>query len=150
MLPCVAVRCGVLQSRVKVENCSKPRSAYALCCLAVCCDVLQHAAVCCDVLQHAAVCCSMMHCAAVCGAKSYKNFNLRQSASHRRCVAVQCVAMCCGVVQCVAMCCSVVQCVAMCCSVVQCVAEGSCVLQYVAESYKNGVIHVCDMTHSYV
>jgi len=37
-----------------------------LCCVAVCCSVLQCVAVCCSVLQCVAVCCSVLQCVAVC------------------------------------------------------------------------------------
>ena len=75
-----------------------------MCCVAVCCSVLQCGAVCCSVVQCVAVCCSVLQCVAVC------------------CSVLQCAAVCCSVLQCAAVCCSVLQCVAVCYSVLQCVA----------------------------
>jgi len=82
-------------------NCT---SYIELCCVAVCCSVLQCVAVRCSALQCVAVCCSVLQCVAVC------------------CSVLQCVAVHYSVLQCVAVCCSVLQCVAVRCSVLQCVA----------------------------
>jgi len=108
-----------------------------------------------------AVCCSVLQCVAVC------------------CSVLQCSAVCCSVLQCVAVCCSVLQCVAVCCIALHCVAVRGSVLQCVAVRYRvcrkpcptlgcfflgttrtnpsasvlicvTCLIHMCDMSHSYV
>ena len=89
----------------------KDRGCHRLCCVAVCCSVLQCVAVIATQVRpeqgfcgwrlwspaDGHMCCSVVCC------------NVLQ------CFVLQCVAVCCNVLQCVAVCCSVLQCVAVCC-----------------------------------
>ena len=43
----------------------KPHDRRSLCCVAVCCSVLQCVAMCCSVLQRVAACCSVLQCVAM-------------------------------------------------------------------------------------
>jgi len=72
-----------------------------VCCVALCCSVLQRVAVWCCVLLRVAACCS----------------NLQWSFAFSTHSMPPWVRVCCNVLQCVAVCCNVLQCVAMCCSV---------------------------------
>jgi len=108
---------------------------------------LQCVAVCCSVLQCVAVCFSVFQCVAVC------------------CSVLQYAAMCCSVLQCAAVCCSMLQCVAVCCSVLS--VFGVWFLAFLTKNKSpvwhslsrvwhdsficvTWLIHMCDMTHSYV
>jgi len=71
---------------------------------------------------------------------------------------LRCVAVCHSVLQCAAMCCSVFHYVTVCCSLLQCLAGGiqGCHLLHPAYVWLYSficvtwLIHMCDMTHSYV
>jgi len=88
------------------------------------------------VMQCVAVCCSVLQCALQCVAVC--------------CNVLQCVAVCCSVLQCVAVCCSVRQCVAVCCSVLQRVGQNACVVLHHSFIRIMGLIHICDVTRSYL
>jgi len=123
VLPCVALRCSMLQ-------CVSPRyEHYHVQCVVVRCSVFcivwKYVAVCCSVCFTAlqalscAMYCSVLQCVAVCGSVwQYVEVRCRDTSSS----AYQRVAVFFGVLQCVAVCCSVLQCVAVRCSVLQCIA----------------------------
>jgi len=71
-----------------------------LCCVAVCCIVLQCVAVCCSVLQCVAVCCSVLQCVAVC-------CGVKQVSVSEALYVLQRVAVCCSVLQNIAVFCGV-------------------------------------------
>jgi len=115
MLQCVAVCCSVWQcvavccmfcivnSDVPLVSWSQDcdRLCVAVCCVTVCCSVLQFVAVCCSLLQCVAVCCSALQCEAVdkCVALLAKIYFWSHSPSAMRDCALQCVAVCCSVLQ---------------------------------------------------
>jgi len=84
-----------------------PRAA--VCCVAVCCSVLQCVAVCCSVLQCVAMCCSVLHFVCV---LSFKRIFIIRPVEH---AVLQRLTVCCSVLQRVAVCCS--ECVAVCVAV---------------------------------
>ena len=155
MLQCIAVCCCsvVLQSLETVRQCV---STCFVCCLPVCCSVLQCVAVCCSVLQsvvqkhtatHRNTSSGDNHTATDCNTLQQelnRRHRQRQDAAriHSLHCLLQCVAVCCNVVQhgavwcsvmqCVAVRCSVVQRVAVCCSVLQCGAACCSVSQCIA------------------
>ena len=73
MLRYVAMCCSVLKTHVMRHNACAlvtfdgrgVSGVFNMCCVAVCCSVLQCVAVCCSVLHCIAVCCSVWQCIAV-------------------------------------------------------------------------------------
>jgi len=98
----------------------------ALCCVAVCCSVLQQCVAGCLCRQDSFH--SHTHSLALSVSRTgWIQGRDKGALCVAACVAVYCsvlqrVAVCCSVLQCVAVCCSVLQCVAVCCSMLQCVA----------------------------
>jgi len=96
VLPCVAVRCSLVQSGAFQGTHSistqKRRDVYGsvLQSVAVCCRVLSCVAVWCSVLQCVAVRCSALQCVAVCCVSNYAQY--QYSVEKRR--VCECVAVC--------------------------------------------------------
>ena len=123
------------------RNRSKCQTRWLLLKMARCLTLLYIECCRCCVLQCVAVCGSVLQCVVMCSS------------------VLQCVAVCCDVLQCVAVCCSVLQyvgsvlqCVRVCCSVLQCVTVcWSCTCSASGSPlYRFRLIHMCDLTHSYV